>query len=157
MDEFSVLKSVFQKHNEDGSVDETVGEIVYDAQAVSPNDMLLDDNGDIFVFGFTIDDMNSPDELFAIKYTSDITDVKNVWQSNITLSPNPSSSTRWILKGESIDIKEVKMFDISGRYLLDLEVDQNQVYTNHKVDSGLYVLSIITTQGEIINTKLLIH
>ena len=155
MDDFSDLKSVFQKHNEDGSVDEEIGEIVYDNQPIFPDNMLHADNGDIYITGYSIDG-NNPDQLFVIKYKSDITEVENISQHTINISPNPSSIPRWTLSDESIDISEAKLLDISGRYLLELNVEKNQVYSNDKIESGLYILSVITSHGENVNAKVFV-
>ena len=157
MNEFSELKSVFQKHNQDGSVDDEVGEIIYDAQPIAPRGMVHADNGDIYIIGFTIVETSNIGKMFVIKYKSDITDVENIGKQTITISPNPSNIARWTLdKSVLINITDVKLLDISGKYILELEIDQNQIYTHDKVKAGLYILSITTTQGEVVNSQVVI-
>ena len=157
MDQFSDLKSVFQKHNQDGSVNDEIGEVIYDAQPIDPRGMVHADNGDIYIVGFTIVETSNIGQMFVIKYTSDITDVENILPAIINVSPNPSSNAQWTFdKSVIIDIADVKLLDFSGKYILDLETNQNQIYTQDKVDSGMYILSITTTKGETINTQVVI-
>lgn len=156
MDEIAEGKSVFQKHNVNGSVDAEIGEVVYDLQAISSRDMLYSDNGDIYIFGFTIGEMLNVDQLFVIKYTSDITDVSEVSQSTIMLYPNPSAIPNWNLEGDPIDINKVSISNMEGKLVADLSFDLDHIYTNSDLDAGMYIISIQTSAGEIINTKMVL-
>lgn len=156
MDDIAEGKSVFQRHNIDGSVDNAIGEVVYDLQPISARDMLYLDNGDIYIFGFTIGDMINVDQLFVIKYRSDITDVSEASLPSIALAPNPSPVPNWSFDGDLIDISSVRISNISGKIISDLSFDQDRIYTNSDLDPGIYILSIQTREGKMINTKVVL-
>lgn len=153
MDDIAVGKSVVQKYDSDGVADSEVGEIIYDQLPISARDMLHADNGDIYIFGFTIGEMLNVDQLFVIKYKSDYTDVIDLDDLDITLTPNPSQIPEWTFVGENIQIERASLINLTGNSHTELIVEQNKIYSSQNIIPGLYVLSAQTKNGGYINRK----
>jgi len=76
----------------------------------------------------------------------DDTSVDNLFADNISMFPNPASNTITLSSG--IDMKEVKLIDISGRVVYaSISLSNEHTISVRSLESGIYFVQILTSEG----------
>ena len=89
-----------------------------------------------------------------------ITSLPDQIEGKVKLYPNPVSNTDIVFQIEmEVNIKKVLLRDLSGRIIQvesREESDRIIISTNHKVDPGIYVISVLSNLGQI-NKKIIVN
>lgn len=72
-----------------------------------------------------------------------------------SIYPNPTNSAFFIQNDQNLDIKSIEVVDVLGKIMYQNKNIENRIEANFS--KGIYVVKIITKNGEIYNSKLVIN
>ncbi len=132
----------------------------YTSPGLNPDylrDLCRDSVGNYIITGQSANDFLNEFlyKMVTIKFGSGVTSLENIAPSNSVLIvyPNPTNQSLTILNTTVEEINQVLLFDISGRLITTfgktIELDLSTIHT------GMYLLQISKTNGEILSTRII--
>jgi hypothetical protein len=132
----------------------------YTSSGLNPDylrDLCRDSAGNYIITGQSANDFMNEFlyKMVTIKYGSSVTSLENNAASNsvLTVYPNPTHQSLTILNTTVEEINQVLLFDISGRLITSfgktIELDLSTIH------SGMYLLQINKTNGELLSTRII--
>jgi hypothetical protein len=132
----------------------------YTSSGLNPDylrDLCRDSAGSYIITGQSANDFMNEFlyKMITIKYGSGVTSLETTTTINsvVTVYPNPTHQSLTILNTSLEDIREVIIYNISGRLINNfgkaLELDLSVVH------SGMYLLQISQTNGQLLSTRII--
>jgi hypothetical protein len=132
----------------------------YTSSGLNPDylrDLCRDSAGNYIITGQSANDFMNEFlyKMVTIKFGSSVTSLENNATSNsvLTVYPNPTRQSLTILNTSVEEINQVLLFDISGRLIITfgktIELDLSTIH------SGMYLLQINKTNGEVLSTRII--
>jgi len=132
----------------------------YTSPGLNPDylrDLCRDSAGNYIITGQSANDFLNEFlyKMVTIKFGSSVTSLENIAPSNsvLTVYPNPTNQSLTILNTTVEEINQVLLFDISGRLITTfgktIELDLSTIH------SGMYLLQINKTNGELLSTRII--
>lgn len=91
----------------------------------------------------------------ALSYTQSLNNTSFENETNLLLFPNPCKDILHIsLPNNSTEIKNITIFDISGRLISEIKNNTTNINVSH-LQSGTYLLEITTSTGAVLTKKLI--
>ena len=122
-----------------------------------PNSIDLDENGNIYVSGTTIDQNSSG--ILTIKYSSTVGINENDLHQYQTLdvSPNPFTYSFSLKSKNKFNNANFQMFDVTGKLVLEIsDINENNIVVQRgQLKNGLYFFRIIENNEVIANGKVI--
>jgi len=95
----------------------------------------------------TLQSINGCDSIIELTLTIASVGIAETQASTISIYPNPAQNTLYIQSSETIE--QVRVYDISGRELIQLPYPAQSIDINH-LATGIYLVKVRTAQGETI-------
>lgn len=80
------------------------------------------------------------------------------FESNgFSLYPNPTSSSFTISNSTTVLIKEIQLFDVTGKLVLTKDISENQTIQTSSLSKGMYTVTLLDNNNKRYNSKLVIQ
>lgn len=134
----------------------------YDAEHIYIHDKLNDTYFDITENTFEVNmPAGTNNSRFEITFLpSSVLSTDSITIKDFNVLQNNETSLLTILNPKSIDLKEVSLFDITGKLILSknkLGTDKSYKISTSSLNDAVYVAKIITANGEIQGKKILVY
>ena len=81
----------------------------------------------------------------------------NFESNGFSLYPNPTTNSFTISNSTRILIREIKLFDITGKLVLTKDISENQTIQTSSLSKGMYIVTFLDNNNKSYTTKLVLQ